>query len=341
MLHDGAEEGTLYLRGLHGRPRGTGQGRDRTVVMVGLVAIGLAALLAWLLQRTITGPILRLSETMQQITGDTILSTRVEHQSADEIGVLYRGFNACSTSSRPVSASATTARPASGAHRSAPGSVFVLDDAAAWSKFWPAAPSFTRFRSRASGRPVGELSLPEGLGLRRRGEPRAPGGHAAASSRTRSSYRRPANAGSTRSGTDREADDTQRNSSPPGDRRLVLFVPRDVTERHTLELDLRQAQKMEALGRLAGGVAHDFNNILTAILGYAAVLERRLVGTDQRDGDRMRAGNPTGRRARQAADQAASRVQPPSGRRTHAISLNKLVGEMQRMLEASSARTSS
>lgn len=69
------------------------------------------------------------------------------------------------------------------------------------------------------------------------------------------------------------------------DQEVVVAVVRDVSERKRLEAMLQQAQKLDALGQLAGGVAHDTNNMLGVIIGYADLLLEELPGDTRTRGD--------------------------------------------------------
>lgn len=84
--------------------------------------------------------------------------------------------------------------------------------------------------------------------------------------------------------TARKADGTvyqeERTVSPVLDQKgnitNYILVNRDVTEKMQMEAQLRQSQKMEAIGTLAGGIAHDFNNILMAIIGFTEMAQKNL-----------------------------------------------------------------
>jgi PAS domain S-box-containing protein len=110
----------------------------------------------------------------------------------------------------------------------------------------------------------------------------------------------------------------------------ILSITRDITERTRLEEQLRQAQKMEAVGRLAGGIAHDFNNLLTAIIGYSEVLLSGLQPGDPTGAELLairKAGQSAAALTRQLL--AFSRKQVLDLRPT---ALNGLVSHMEDML---------
>ncbi|MBD3221656.1 PAS domain S-box protein [bacterium] len=107
-------------------------------------------------------------------------------------------------------------------------------------------------------------------------------------------------------------------------------VTRDITELRRLEEQLRQAQKMEAVGRLAGGLAHDFNNLLTPILGYTALASEALAQDHPLQHD-LGAIDRAAVRARDLTANllAFSRKQVLDRR---VVSLNDIIQEMEDML---------
>jgi PAS domain S-box-containing protein len=109
---------------------------------------------------------------------------------------------------------------------------------------------------------------------------------------------------------------------------LVSYL--DMTERKMMELQFRHSQKMEAIGRLAGGVAHDFNNLLTAINGYASIVLEQMGASDPRY-DFMREILKAGERASGLTRQllAHSRRQVL---KAGIWNLNEIVGDMASML---------
>ena len=121
---------------------------------------------------------------------------------------------------------------------------------------------------------------------------------------------------------DRMAEDLERN---------LTERKQDAIERTLLEEQLRQAQKMEAVGRLAGGIAHDFNNLLTAILGYSELMEDQL--PDDKDlrsslHEIHRAGERAAALTRQLLAFSRKQVMRP-----RTLDLNAVVPEMEKLLQ--------
>ncbi len=86
----------------------------------------------------------------------------------------------------------------------------------------------------------------------------------------------------------------------------LIGVSLDVTQEARLHAQLLQAQKLEAIGRLAGGVAHDFNNLLTAIRGYGDLLAERLKASNPMTGEALDAVHRDLEEIRRAGERATS-----------------------------------
>ena len=111
---------------------------------------------------------------------------------------------------------------------------------------------------------------------------------------------------------------------------VLELIAEDITDRRLLEEQLRQAQKMDAVGRLAGGVAHDFNNLLMVINGYTEVLLEQLEkGSDM---------HVKVQSIQQAADRAATLTRQllAFSRKQllelKVVDVNTIVGDMERLL---------
>jgi PAS domain S-box-containing protein len=117
-------------------------------------------------------------------------------------------------------------------------------------------------------------------------------------------------------------------SEPDGQ---YFFIGRDMTDRITLEGQLLQAQKMEAIGQLTGGVAHDFNNILTVIIGMTELLSDAL-GSDRKLAPIVEAVDEAASRGAQLTQRmlAFARKQPLQAQM---IDLNETVSRSVAMLQ--------
>ncbi len=111
---------------------------------------------------------------------------------------------------------------------------------------------------------------------------------------------------------------------------VFTVILRDTTERQSLQTQLLQAQKMEAVGRLAGGIAHDFNNLLTAIFGSTDLVLEDLSVDDQRRADVediKRAAQRAAALTRQLLAFSRQQVLTPQ-----VLDLNALIRDLEKML---------
>jgi PAS domain S-box-containing protein len=265
VVHDGADYGTIEMIA-------SNQALDReissliaTLAFLVLILVVASIAAAWLLQRRITRPVLELADVARRITRSDATSLRAATGHDGEIGVLADGFNAMleklAARELEVIASRDTVRAVIDASPVA----IIGCDGSSRVTLWnaQAAEIFGASEREAVGKQLTEVAPYEGV--------------AAVWSRC-----------STEPLSALEVDVRDRalafSTAPLAGGGAVLMVA-DITERRRAAealaeraAQLQRAQKMDVVGRLAGGVAHDFNNLLTVVLASSQVLRKRAKG---------------------------------------------------------------
>ncbi len=250
-------------------------------LLVLLASLAVAFLLSSRLQRVISGPIRELADTALSVSSRENYSIRATKRGEDEIGLLFDQFNSMldriqqrdtelqETHNELENRVLERTSFLNALIENSPLAILVLDSGKKVQLCNPAFEIlFQCARQETIGKPVAELFPNE----RTLAEASVDSG--AISNRTSVSLT------TRRKRRDGSYVEVELHLVPLTVQGRVLGslgIYQDVTERGVLEKQLRMAQKMEAVGRLSGGISHDFNNLLGVILGYIQVIKRNLV----------------------------------------------------------------
>jgi hypothetical protein len=248
----------------------------RELTLVGLLALLVGALLGWIISRRITTPLRELTAAAEDVARGHLASFSLAHAQGDEIGRLGDAFG---TMVSRVTLAQELLRASEEQYRL----LFDLNPSPMWvyDRESLAFLAVNQAAVRRYGYPHDEFlrmtlrDIRPAEDIPRLLDSIAGGTHQAEATRWR--HR-------TRAGSVIDVEITARPLRFAG-REAELVLAHDVTEQNLLEARFRQAQKMEAVGRLAGGIAHDFNNILSAVIGYADLLVQDLPEGDPRRAD--------------------------------------------------------
>ena len=302
--------------------------------LVLLASLAVAFLLSTRLQRVISDPIRELADTALSVSTRENYSIRATKRGDDEIGLLFDQFNSMLDRIQQRDTALQEAQNElenrvvertsylNALIENSPLAILVLDSAEKVQLCNPAFEILFQFvRQAVIGKPVVELFPNE----RMLAEANADSGA--------TSNRPPVNQTTLRTRKDGSFVDVELHRVPLTVHGRVLgsmSIYQDVTERGVLERQLRNAQKMEAVGRLSGGIAHDFNNLLGVILGYIQVIKRNLVSGNslyEYAEEVEKASQRAVALTRQLLAYSRQQVLEPV-----ILNLNTLVSEMEKML---------